>query len=71
MRKHILLDLTLGVSSTVGLGWGPKLCISNKFPSGVVAGWSGNNFDNDHSRELNVKVPISSKINSRLIVSPQ
>lgn len=51
-------------------GSGPKICISSKFPSDIMAGVSITHFHDDHSRELNVKIPISSKINPRLIVSP-
>lgn len=35
--EGLLLDPTLQVSDLVGVGWGPRTCISNNLP-GVAAG---------------------------------
>lgn len=29
------------VSDSIGLGWGPRICTSNKFPGDVAAGGPG------------------------------
>ena len=37
LSKHRCLSLTPRVSDSVGLGWGQRICISNKFPGDIDA----------------------------------
>ena len=46
LLRHVLLGPTPRVSNSVGLGWGLRICISNKFPGDDDATGLGSHFKN-------------------------